>query len=220
MHGAMTAKLRLAFGATLFGLAVGTVVAGILSTIRLLLVAWWGRVPSLITVLTEPLLAFPGAMVSIVIGAVLYLLAPGFVLFAAYALAAGETRLGPGRTGLHAIIFTLILFIPMFYVGYRSRPAEGLLLGAALLVGVREGLRWLDHRLSRRSPEAPRLPKPLLLTAAAALTLIALWGSVLIITWLRHPGGIGMEWIAVPIAGLTVLLCLSGAVALGRRALR
>lgn len=219
MNGAVTPKLRAAFGATLFGLAAGAVVAGVLSAILLMLGERWSGNPSaLFMALAVSLLAFSSSIIEIVTGAVLYLLAPGFVLFAAYALRPGATRPGPSRTGLYAIAFTLILFIPLFFVGYRSRVAEGLALGAGVLVGVRAGLWRLDRRLSGRSPEVPRLPKGLLFTAAAVLTLMALVGSVWIVEMLRHPSGIGMEWIVAPLVGLTVVLCLGGAVALVRRA--
>jgi hypothetical protein len=216
----MRAKLRAAFGATLFALAIGAVVAGILSTIRLLLVAERGRNPSLMDLLMEPLLVFSTALVSSAIGALLYLLAPGYLLFAAYAIRSGGRRLTPGGTALYAIAFTLILLVPMSYVGYRPGTAEGLPLTAALVVGLWAGLRRLDGRLSGQQPAIRRFPKALLFAAAGALTLIALWGSILIIDWLRHPGGLGLEQLVVPPVGLVVLLCVYSAVALVRRAFR
>jgi hypothetical protein len=47
-----------------------------------------------------------------------------------------------------------------------------------------------------------------MLVSGGLLILLALAGSVLIVEWLRHPGGIGMEWIVVPVVGLIALASL------------
>jgi hypothetical protein len=44
-----------------------------------------------------------------------------------------------------------------------------------------------------------------LLVSGGLLFLLALAGLVLIVEWLTHPGGIGMEWIVVPVVGLSPL---------------
>ena len=62
--------------------------------------------------------------------------------------------------------------------------------------------------------------KIVLLACGALLVLFALAGAVLIFEWLRHPGGIGMEWIVVPIVGLIALSLLAGGAVLIRLALR
>ena len=41
------------------------------------------------------------------------------------------------------------------------------------------------------------------------MVLLALAGAVLIFEWLAHPGGIGMEWIVVPVVGLIALSFLT-----------
>ncbi len=59
-----------------------------------------------------------------------------------------------------------------------------------------------------------------MLVSGGLLVLLALAGSALIVEWLGHPGGIGMEWIAVPVVGLIALAFLIGGVVLLRLALR
>jgi hypothetical protein len=62
--------------------------------------------------------------------------------------------------------------------------------------------------------------RALMLVTASLLVLLALAGAVLIVEWLRHPGGIGMEWIAVPVVGLIALAFLVCGGMLLRLALR
>ena len=53
-----------------------------------------------------------------------------------------------------------------------------------------------------------RLTGAVLLTISVVPTVIALAGVGLIFEWLSHPGGIGMEWLVVPIiVGLLAVLC-------------
>jgi hypothetical protein len=59
-----------------------------------------------------------------------------------------------------------------------------------------------------------------MLVSGGLLVLLALAGLVLIVEWLRHPGGIGMEWIAVPVVGTIALASLIGGGVLLRLALR
>jgi hypothetical protein len=59
----------------------------------------------------------------------------------------------------------------------------------------------------------------IMLVGGGLLVLLALAGSVLILEWLSHPGGIGMEWIVVPIVGLISLAFLTGGGLLLRLAL-
>ena len=60
----------------------------------------------------------------------------------------------------------------------------------------------------------------LMLVSGGLLVLLALAGFVLIVEWLGHPGGIGMEWILVPVVGLTALAFLICGGVLFRLALR
>ena len=46
-----------------------------------------------------------------------------------------------------------------------------------------------------------------MLVVGGLLIVLALAGLVLIVEWLSHPGGIGMEWIVVPVVGLIALGC-------------
>jgi hypothetical protein len=59
-----------------------------------------------------------------------------------------------------------------------------------------------------------------MLVSGGLLVLLALAGFVLIVEWLRHPGGIGMEWIAVPVVGVFALAFLICGGVLVRLALR
>lgn len=59
-----------------------------------------------------------------------------------------------------------------------------------------------------------------LLVSGALLILLALGEFVLIVEWLRHPGGIGMEWITVPVVGVVALAFLTCGGFLVRLALR
>jgi len=59
-----------------------------------------------------------------------------------------------------------------------------------------------------------------MLVSGDLLILLALAGSVLIVEWLSHPGGIGMEWIVVPVVGLIALAFLICGGVLLRLALR
>ena len=55
-----------------------------------------------------------------------------------------------------------------------------------------------------------------MLVGGGLLILLALAGSVLIVEWLSHPGGIGMEWIVVPVVGLiTLAFLICGGLLLG-----
>jgi hypothetical protein len=58
-----------------------------------------------------------------------------------------------------------------------------------------------------------------MLVSGGLLILLALAGSVLIVEWLSHPGGIGMEWV-VPVVGLIALAFLICGGVLLRLALR
>jgi hypothetical protein len=62
--------------------------------------------------------------------------------------------------------------------------------------------------------------RALMLVSGSLLVLVALAGAVLIVEWLRHPGGIGMEWIVVPVVGLIALAGLVCGGLLLRLALR
>jgi hypothetical protein len=139
-------KILLAFLAALLGFAVGAITVSLIGTVKLLLTPGmeYGSTKALAAV---PLI-FLEALLWSVLGGAMFVLPPGFLLLAVYALTFGPERLEARRARRVIFGFAAVLFLLVFFFGFRNRPQDALLLVVPMLLGAWTSLTFLSHRLS------------------------------------------------------------------------
>ena len=140
----MGRKLWLAFLAALLGLATGAVTVSFLGMVKLLPGIEY---TSYKTFLVVPPLLFLEGMLWSILGGAMFVLPPGFLLLAGYALTFGPERLETGRTRRFVFGFAAALWALVFFFGLRHRPLDALLVAVPMLVGVWISIRFLNRRL-------------------------------------------------------------------------
>jgi len=83
----------------------------------------------------------------VILGGAMFVLPPGFLLLAGYALTFGPERLEPGRTRRFVLGFATILWVPVFFFGFPTRPLDAVLLAVPMVVGVWTSLKFLNRWL-------------------------------------------------------------------------
>jgi hypothetical protein len=141
-------KLLLAFLAALLGLAVGAVSASLIGTVKLSLMPGLEYASLKDFLLGLPLIFLEGLLWS-VLGGGMYVLPPGFLLLATYALTFRPKWLEPLNHRSFVIGVANLLYAPLFFFG----PRDALLFWAPMLLGVWISLRFLNSRLSRAVDE-------------------------------------------------------------------
>jgi hypothetical protein len=142
----MGRKILLAFLAALLGLATGAIAASLIGTIKLTLTPGI-QYSSYQAFLRAPLMVFLEGLLWSVLGGAMFVLPPGFLLLVGYALTFGPERVERGRTRRFTLGIAALLWGPVFFFGFRSRPMDALLLAVPMLVGVWTSLRFLNRRI-------------------------------------------------------------------------
>ena len=142
----MGRKILLAFLAALLGLATGAITASLIGAVKLMLTPGIQYSSSTAFLRTAPLTFMEGLLWSI-LGGAMFVLPPGFLLLAAYALTFAPERIETGRTREFVFGFAALLWVPVFFFGFRARPLDGVLLAVPMVVGVWISLRFLNQRL-------------------------------------------------------------------------
>ncbi len=83
-----------------------------------------------------------------IVGGAMFILPPGFVLLAGYAMTFSPERIEPRRTRTFAFGFAAILYAPVYFFGFRARLVDAVLLTVPMLVGVWTSIKFLNRRLS------------------------------------------------------------------------
>ena len=141
-------KILLAFLAALLGLAAGAVTVSLIGTLKLMLTPGM-EYSSLQDLLGAAPLIFLEALLWSLLGGVMFVLPPGFLLLAAYALTFGPERLETGRARGFLFGFAALLYAPVLYFG----PADAVLLAVPMVVGAWTSLAFLNRRLSCKPPD-------------------------------------------------------------------
>ena len=139
-------KVLLAFLAALLGLAMGAITASLIGTIKLMLTPGIQYSSHEAYLRAPPLIFLEGLLWSL-LGGAMFVLPPGFLLLAGYAMTFGPERMETGRTRRFVFGFAAVLFAPVFFFGFRARPMDGVLLAVPILVGVWTSLTFLNRRL-------------------------------------------------------------------------
>ena len=139
-------KVLLAFLAALLGLATGAITVSLIGTVKLMLTPGIQYSSHEAYLRAPPLIFLEGLLWSI-LGGAMFVLPPAFLLLAWYAMTFGPERMETCRTRRFAFGFAAVLFAPVFFFGFRSRPMDGVLLAVPMLVGVWTSLRFLNRRL-------------------------------------------------------------------------
>ena len=142
----MRRKILLAFLAALLGLAMGAITASLIGTVKLTLTPGIEYSSEKAPLLAAPLVFVEGLVWSI-LGGAMFVLPPGFLLLAGYAMTFGPERVEPRRTRAFALGFAAVLWALLFFFGFRTRPLDAVLLAVPVVVGVWTSLRFLNRRL-------------------------------------------------------------------------
>jgi hypothetical protein len=142
----MRRKILMAFLAALLGLAMGAITVSLIGTLKLMLTPGIQYSSHKAFLLAPPRLFMEGLLWSIV-GGVLFVLPLGFFLLAGYAMTFRPERAGARSTRVFALGLAAVLWAPVFFFGFRTRPVDALLLAAAMVVGVWTSLTFLNRRL-------------------------------------------------------------------------
>ena len=142
----MRRKILLAFFAALVGLAMGAIAVSLIGTVKLMLTPGIQYSSYKDFLLAPPLLFIEGLFWSIVGGA-MFVLPLGFVLLAGYAMTFRSERAESRRTRLFALGLAAVLWVPVFFFGFRTRSVDAVLLVVPMVVGVWTGLTFLNRRL-------------------------------------------------------------------------
>jgi hypothetical protein len=139
-------KILLAFLAALLGFAVGAIAVSLIGTVKLMLTPGmeYSSVKDFLGALP---LIFLEALLWSVVGGAMFVLPPGFLLLAAYALTFGPERLEARRARYFVVGLAALLYAPVFYFG----PRDALLLALPMLLGIWTSLTFLNRRLSSPS---------------------------------------------------------------------
>lgn len=142
----MRRKILLAFFAALVGLAMGAIAVSLIGTVKLMLTPGIQYSSYKDFLLAPPLLFMEGLFWSIVGGA-MFVLPLGFVLLAGYAMTFQPERAESRRTRVFALGLAAVLWVPVFFFGFRTRPVDAVLLVVPMVVGVWTSLTFLNRRL-------------------------------------------------------------------------
>jgi hypothetical protein len=142
----MRRNILLAFLAALFGLAMGAITVSLIGTVKLMLTPGIQYSSYKDFLLAPPLLFLEGLFWSIV-GGVLFVLPLGFFLLAGYAMTFRPERAESRRTRVFALGLAAVLWAPVFFFGFRTRPVDALLLVVPMVFGVWTSLTFLNRRL-------------------------------------------------------------------------
>jgi len=142
----MRRKILLAFFAALVGLAMGAIAVSLIGTVKLMLTPGIQYSSYKDFLLAPPLLFIEGLFWSIVGGA-MFVLPLGFVLLAGYAMTFRSERAESRRTRVFALGLAAVLWVPVFFFGFRTRSVDAVLLVVPMVVGVWTGLAFLNRRL-------------------------------------------------------------------------
>ena len=136
-------KILLALLAALLGCAVGAITVSLIGTLNLMVMPGMEYASSRDLIRGAPLIFLEGLLWSVVGGA-MYVLPPGFLLLAAYALSLEPRRLEPRRKRWFVVGLAALLYAPVFFFG----PRDALLLVIPMLLGAWTSLTFLNRRLS------------------------------------------------------------------------
>ena len=139
-------RIWLAFLAGLLGLAVGAITASLIGTVKLMLTPGI-QYASHRAFLRAPPMVFLEGLLWTSMGGAMFVLPPAFLLLAGYALTFGPERLEPGRTRRFVLGFAAILWVPVVFFGFRTRPLDALLLVVPMILGAWTSLRFLNRHL-------------------------------------------------------------------------
>lgn len=142
----MGRKILLAFLAALLGLAIGAITASLVGTVKLILTPGIEYSSDKAPLLAAPLVFVEGLLWSI-LGGAMFVLPPGFFLLAGYAMTFGPERAEFRRTRVFVLGFAAVLWAPMVFFGFRTRPLDAVLLAVAVVVGLWTSLTFLNRRL-------------------------------------------------------------------------
>jgi hypothetical protein len=142
----MRRNILLALFAALVGLAVGAITVSLIGTVKLMLTPGIQYSSYKDFLLAPPLLFMEGLLWSIVGGA-MFVLPPGFVLLAGYAITFRPERAESRRTRVLALGLAAVLWVPVFFFGFRTRPVDAVLLVVPMVLGVWTSLTFLNRRL-------------------------------------------------------------------------
>ncbi len=143
----MRRKILMAFLAALLGFAMGAITASLIGTVKLILTPGI-QYSSFKAFLFTPLLLFMEGLLWSIVGGAMFILPPGFVLLAGYAMTFSPERIEPRRTRTFAFGFAAILYAPVYFFGFRARLVDAVLLTVPMLVGVWTSIKFLNRRLS------------------------------------------------------------------------
>jgi len=139
-------KIWMAFLAALLGLATGAITVSLIGMVKLMLTPGIEYTSYKAFLVVPPLLFLEGLLWSI-LGGAMFVLPPGFLLLAGYAMTFGPERMETGRTRKFVFGFAAVLWALVFFFGFRNRPMDALLLAVPMVVGVWTSLTFLNRRL-------------------------------------------------------------------------
>jgi hypothetical protein len=142
----MRRKILMAFLAALFGLTVGAITVSLVGTVRLILTPGIQYSSHKAFLLAPPLLFMEGLLWSI-LGGALFVLPLGFFLLAGYAMTFRPERAESRRTRVFTLGLAAVLWAPVFFFGFRTRPVDAILLAVPMALGVWTSLTFLNRRL-------------------------------------------------------------------------
>ena len=149
-------KILLAFLAALLGFAVGAIAVSLIGAVKLMLTPVEYSAPK--GVLDAVPLIFLEGLFWSVVGGAMFVLPPGFLLLAAYALTFRAERREPRRGRRFIFGFAAVLFLLVFFFGFRNRPQDALLLVVPMLLGAWTSLTFLNRYLSSATEPRPASP--------------------------------------------------------------
>jgi hypothetical protein len=136
-------KILLAFLAALLGFAVGAITVSLIGTVKLMLMPGMEHSSLKDVLVGAPLIFLEGLLWS-VLGGAMFVLPPGFLLLAGYALTFRPERLEARRARWFLFGLAALLYAPVLYFNRR----DGILLAVPMLVGAWISLTFLNRRLS------------------------------------------------------------------------
>jgi hypothetical protein len=151
----MRRKILMAFLAALLGLAMGAITASLIGTVKLMLTPGI-EYASHKAFLRAPPLVFMEGLLWLIVGGVLFVLPPGFMLLAGYAMKFRPEWVESRRTRAFALGLAAALWVPVLVIGFGNRPMDAVLLAVPMVVGMWTSLTFLNRRLS--SPKSAMTP--------------------------------------------------------------
>jgi hypothetical protein len=143
----MRRKILMAFLAALLGLAVGAITASLIGTVKLMLTPGI-EYASHKAFLRAPPMVFMEGLLWLIVGGVLFVLPPGFMLLAGYAMTFRPEWSESRRTRGFALGLAAALWVPVLVIGFRNRPIDAVLLAVPMVVGAWTSLTFLNRHLS------------------------------------------------------------------------